>query len=220
MEEVCLTGTAMEYFGEKRCGFRAGAKTGTAQVDTEINGVRYQRGDGYYYGSMVTYLPADNPRYTIMTAIFTKRQSGKTYYGAGLAGPVQKKVATFLYNRDSNYAQEIADEEHHASEIKGGNIEKIRKVASEYGGKYSSESRSGWGEYRAKEGEKMQIAERSISEMVVPNVVGMGLDDALYLLEKCGLMVEISGYGKVVKQSLAPNTKVANMDKRINIILK
>ena len=220
MEEVCLTGTAMEYFGEKRCGFRAGAKTGTAQVDTEINGVRYQRGDGYYYGSMVTYFPADNPRYTIMTAIFTKRQSGKTYYGAGLAGPVQKKVATFLYNRDSNYAQEIADEEHHASEIKGGNIEKIRKVASEYGGKYSSESRSGWGEYRAKEGEKMQIAERSISEMVVPNVVGMGLDDALYLLEKCGLTVEISGYGKVVKQSLAPNTKVANTDKRIKIILK
>ena len=66
----------------------------------------------------------------------------------------------------------------------------------------------------------MQIAERNISEMVVPNVVGMGLDDALYLLEKCGLMVEISGYGKVVKQSLAPNTKVANTDKRIKIILK
>ena len=220
MEEVCLTGTAKGYFGEKRCGFRAGAKTGTAQVDTEINGVRYQRDDGYYYGSMVTYLPADNPRYTIMTAIFTKYQSGKTYYGADLAGPVQKKVATFLYNRDSNYAQKIADEEHHASKIKGGNIEKIRKVASEYGGKYSSESRSGWGEYRAKEGEKMQVAERNISEMVVPNVVGMGLDDALYLLEKCGLMVEISGYGKVVKQSLAPNTKVANTDKRIKIILK
>ncbi len=220
MEEVCLTGTAMEYFGEKRCSFRAGAKTGTAQVDTEINGVRYKRGDGYYYGSMVTYFPADNPRYTIMTAIFTKRQSGKTYYGAGLAGPVQKRVATFLYNRDHNYAQEVADDRYYATNIKGGNIEKMREVASEYGGKFSSESRSGWGEYRAKEGDKMQIAERNILEEVVPNVVGMGLDDALYLLEKCGLIVDISGYGKVVKQSIAPNTKVAHTDKRIKIILK
>ena len=220
MEEVSLTGTAADYFGEKRCAFRSGSKTGTAQVDTEINGVRYKRGDGYYYGSMVTYLPADNPRYTIMTAIFTKRQSGKTYYGAGLAGPVQKSVATFLYNRDRNYAQEIANERYFASEIKGGNIEKIRKVASEYGGKFSSDSRSGWGEYKDREGEKMQIAQRNRSEEVVPNVVGMGVDDALYLLEKCGLTVEIAGYGKVIKQSIAPNTKVAGTEKRIKIVLK
>ena len=170
---------------------------------------------------MVTYLPADNPRYTIMTAIFTKRQSGKTYYGAGLSGPVQKKVATFLYNRDRNYAQEVADDKCFASEIKGGNIEKIRKVASEYGSRFSSESRSGWGEYKSNdEGNKMQIAKRNIQETVVPNVVGMGLDDALYLLEKCGFAVEIAGYGKVVKQSIAPSTKVASTEKRIKIVLK
>ena len=220
MEEVSLTGTAAEYFGEKRCAFRTGAKTGTAQVDTEINGVRYKRGDGYYYGSMVTYLPADNPRYTIMTAIFTKRQSGKTYYGAGLAGPIQKKVATFLYNRDRNYAQEVADDKYYTTNIKGGNIEKMRKVANEYGGKFSSESRSGWGEYKEREGERMYIAERKISEDIVPNIVGMGLDDALYLLEKCGLTVDIVGYGRVTKQSIKPNTKVANTEKRITITLK
>ena len=220
MEEVCLTGTAVEYFGEKKCGFRAGAKTGTAQVDTEINGVRYKREDGYYYGSMVTYFPADNPRYTIMTAIFTKHQSGKTYYGAGLAGPVQKKVATFLYNRDRNYAQEVSNEKHYASEIKGGNIEKMRKVASEYGGKFSSESRSGWGECKANGEEKMQILQLNTTNCTVPNVVGMGLDDALYLLEKCGMVVDIVGYGKVSRQSIAPNTKVANTDKRITITLK
>ena len=220
MEEVSLTGTAADYFGEKKCSFRTGSKTGTAQVDTEINGVRYRRGDGYYYGSMVTYLPADNPRYTIMTAIFTKRQENKTYYGAGLAGPVQKKVATFLHNRDLNYAQKVADEKHYTSDIKGGNIEKMRKVAGEYGAKFSSESRSGWGEYRVKEDNKMRITQLEISENVVPNVVGMGLDDALYLLEKCGLAVDISGYGRVVKQSIKPNTKVANTEKRITITLK
>ena len=220
MEEVSLTGTAAEYFGEKKCSFRTGSKTGTAQVDSEINGVRYKRGDGYYYGSMVTYLPADNPRYTIMTAIFTKRQSGKTYYGAGLAGPVQKQVATFLYNRDKQYAEEIAEGDYHASNIKGGNIDKMRKVAAEYGDKFSAESRHGWGKGTIGEEGKLKISAIDTKSGCVPNVVGMGLGDALYLLEKSGLTVDIIGHGKVVKQSISPNTAVANTNKRITITLK
>ena len=220
MEEVSLTGTAAEFFGEKKCSFRTGAKTGTAQVDSEINGVRYKRGDGYYYGSMVTYLPADNPRYTIMTAIFTKRQTGKFYYGASLTGPVQKQVATFLHNRDRQYAEVVAKGEYNASNIKGGNIDKMRKVASEYGDKFSTESRHGWGKGSVSEEGKLQISTLETREGSVPNVVGMGLDDALYLLEKSGLTVEIVGYGKVVKQSLSPNTAVATTNKRITITLK
>lgn len=219
MEEVSLTGTAAEYFGEKRCSFRTGAKTGTAQVDSEINGVRYKRGDGYYYGSMVTYLPADEPRYTIMTAIFTKHQTGKFYYGASLAGPVQKQVATFLYNRNRNYAEAVGNEKHYATDIKGGNIEKIRKVAGKYGDDISTESRKGWGvckEYDSKH----HVAQLEINDGKVPNVEGMGLDDALYLLEKSGLTVSIVGCGKVVKQSIVPNTTITDSNKRITITLK
>ena len=220
MEEVSLTGTATEYFGEKKCSFRTGSKTGTAQVDSEINGVRYKRGDGYYYGSMVTYLPADNPRYTIMTAIFTKRQEGKSYYGAGLAGPIQKSVATFLHNRDQQYAEEVADGDFRALSIKGGNIDKMRKVANEYGNKFSTDSRHGWGKGSVDEDGKFQISTLDTKSGSVPNVLGMGLNDALYLLEKSGLVVDIVGHGKVVKQSINPNTAVANTNKRITITLK
>ena len=220
MEEVSLHGTAAEFFGEKKCSFRTGSKTGTAQVDSEINGVRYMRGDGYYYGSMVTYLPADKPRYTIMTAIFTKRQTGKSYYGASLTGPVQKQVATFLYNRDRQYAEEIADGDFHASNIKGGNIDKMRKVANEYGDNYSADSRHGWGKGSVSEEGKLQISVIETKNGCVPNVVGMGLNDALYLLEKSGLTVDIVGYGKVVKQSLSPNSAISNTNKRITITLK
>jgi cell division protein FtsI (penicillin-binding protein 3) len=218
MEEVSRTGTAAEFFGEKRCKFRTGSKTGTAQVDSEIDKVRYRRGDGYYYGSMVTYLPADNPRYTIMTAIFTKRQTGKFYYGASLTGPVQKEVATYLYNR--TYTEQLAEGEAFASEIKGGNVEKMREVAGEYGKKYRADSRDGWGVCSQREDGVLHIAELNVENGVVPNVIGMGLDDAIYLLEKMGLTVAIEGYGKIVKQSIAPNTPVANTDKRIKIELR
>jgi cell division protein FtsI (penicillin-binding protein 3) len=42
----------------------------------------------------------------------------------------------------------------------------------------------------------------------VPNVVGMGLRDAIYLLESKGLQVRIVGRGTVVKQSVNAGAKI------------
>jgi cell division protein FtsI (penicillin-binding protein 3) len=222
LEDVSRVGTAKEFFGEKVCPFSSGSKTGTAQVESIINGQQYRRSDGYYYGSMVTYFPADNPRYTIMTAIFTKRQTGKKYYGAGLTGPVQKRIATYIYNRDLNYAREITAKSHcFASDIKDGNIEKIYTVASEYGAPMSSNCEGGWGKSESsKDGKSIKVSQIGIAEHVVPNVVGMGLDDALFLLESCGLAVEVIGQGTVKKQSINPNTMVNKVGQKITITLK
>jgi cell division protein FtsI (penicillin-binding protein 3) len=40
----------------------------------------------------------------------------------------------------------------------------------------------------------------------VPDVKGMGLRDAIYLLESKGLTVRVKGVGKVVRQSVTPGT--------------
>ena len=42
----------------------------------------------------------------------------------------------------------------------------------------------------------------------VPDVLGMGARDAVYLLEKSGLRVNLTGSGKVVSQSFAPESKL------------
>jgi cell division protein FtsI (penicillin-binding protein 3) len=42
---------------------------------------------------------------------------------------------------------------------------------------------------------------------LVPDVVGMGAKDAVFLIEKCGVRACISGTGKVVSQSIAAGTK-------------
>ena len=220
MEDVSAIGTAKEHFGSKKCNFRSGSKTGTAQVDTEINKVRYYRKDNLYYGSMVTYFPAENPKYTIMTIVLTPKQTGKSYYGAGLAGPVQQKVATFLYNRDHNYAERVGKEKHYTTSVKSGNVEKMRKVAGKYGDKHSAEERDGWGKCTEGKRGEMHIAQLDIEEGCVPNVVGMGLDDALYLLEKSGMTVEVIGFGSVIKQSIAANTVITKNNNRITITLK
>ena len=44
--------------------------------------------------------------------------------------------------------------------------------------------------------------------MLIPDVTGMSLKDALYLLENVGLRVKPIGYGKVLRQSIAPGSPV------------
>ena len=41
----------------------------------------------------------------------------------------------------------------------------------------------------------------------MPNVVGMGAKDAVYLMERVGLRVQLYGRGKVQSQSIQPGVK-------------
>lgn len=217
LEEVALTGTAKEYFGEKATTFRVGAKTGTAKVAQ--GAIKYS--DGYYLGSMVTYLPADKPRYTVMTAIFKRRGGGRTVYGAGLAGPVQKRIATFLYNRDTNWAGEVADSdtEHYPTDVKGGDIAKIRKVASRFSPRTTYDDRTGWGRTKMESDATVAITTLDESRNTMPDVIGMGLSDAIFILENRGLKVAFTGSGRVVGQSVAAGTGIRRGD-RVTLKLK
>ena len=51
-----------------------------------------------------------------------------------------------------------------------------------------------------------------ISADNVPELTGMGLRDAVYVLENLGMKVKVEGAGKVVKQSLRPGTIIDNQE--------
>ena len=53
----------------------------------------------------------------------------------------------------------------------------------------------------------------------MPSVIGMGLRDALYTLEKCGLEVSFRGAGSVVEQSIPAGHDIAQGD-QVEIELK
>ncbi len=196
LENVALGGTAEAYFGIDATPFRVGAKTGTATI---AMGSKYS--DAYYLGSMVTYLPADNPRYTLITAIYKKKGSGSVY-GATIAGPVQKRVASYLYNREREWAERliVSDVKQLPLDVKGGNIEYIGNIASHFDLVSAYTSPTGWG--TTKTGiSSINITSTTADKRVIPDVMGMGLADALYLLESRGLEVTFTGSGKVVYQS-------------------
>ena len=214
LEQVALTGTAEGFFSEEQVPFRVGAKTGTA---TSAKGVGYK--EGYHLGSMVTYLPADNPRYTFITAIYKKKGKG-SIFGATVAGPVQKRIATYLYNREEQWAQRlmVGDVKQLPIDVKGGNIEHIGNVASRFDLATAYTSPTGWGTTRTGIN-SITIRSTTAEKRVVPDVMGMGLSDALYLLEDRGLMVSFSGSGKVVYQSIDSGTTLHQGD-RIKIRLE
>ena len=56
--------------------------------------------------------------------------------------------------------------------------------------------------------EKVLMSSTVVSSKTVPNTVGMGLKDAMYLLENNGLNVVVIGRGSVTKQSIAAGTKI------------
>lgn len=201
LEEVALSGTAKYYFGDTT-RFRVGAKTGTAKFAQ--GDIHYS--DGYYLGSMVTYLPADNPRYTLLTSIFTRRGNGSTYYGAGLAGPVQRQVAAYLAARDPvKRSPAPKTGEGVPPPPKGGDVAQIRKVASRYDIPLQGDLKRGWGRIaRDSAGLRLQAADDRADR--IPDVRGMGLKDALYLLESRGLRVRFSGRGAVREQTPAAGT--------------
>lgn len=204
LEAVCTEkgGTAARFFSDTT-RFRVAAKTGTAQVTDPTSSANY-------LASMAAYFPAENPRYTVLSVIATRSQAGKTYYGASLAGPVVKRLVDYIYYRGHDWYRplESSGERHFPQRIKGGDIRQIRRVADRFAPKVESDSRSGWGRVRVDSLSHVEVASLAVDPGIMPDVRGMGLKDALFLLENRGLRVAFSGGGSIVQQSVAPGSRI------------
>jgi cell division protein FtsI (penicillin-binding protein 3) len=65
--------------------------------------------------------------------------------------------------------------------------------------------------------DSLLLERKTIPERRVPSVVGMGLKNALYILENLGLTVEVDGVGKVALQSIRPGTPALRQTIRITL---
>lgn len=204
LELVCTQGTASLYFKDST-RLRVAAKTGTAQ----ITDARSREGR-YYLGSMVAYFPADNPRYTVLTTIETRAQPGKAYYGGPLAGPVVKRMVDYIYNRNRDWYGRV--ERHggrcYPGHVKGGDIAQIRRVADKFSPRASFDQRTGWGRARVDSLSNVIITSLPPETGTMPDVRGMGLKDALFVLESRGLKVRFSGVGAVTQQSIPAGARI------------
>jgi cell division protein FtsI (penicillin-binding protein 3) len=59
----------------------------------------------------------------------------------------------------------------------------------------------------------------SLYENIMPDLTGIDLEDAVYILENKGFKVKFEGFGKVIDQSIAAGTELTN-EKQITLTLR
>ena len=175
-------------------------KTGTAVIADENRGYK-SGGVKKYQASFVGYFPADKPEFTCIVVIVGPK--GK-FYGGSVAGPVFRGIADKVY---ASYLEPVADSIPPYAEVpvvKPGLKDDVLLFAQELGLKTQSQNLTA--EHVAVVNDTMTVFVTGITNLpgTVPDVVGMGASDAVYLLEKEGLATRINGFGRVFRQSLIP----------------
>lgn len=211
MKAVVTEGTARKALAG--ISFSVGGKTGTAHVSD--GAIKYAH--GVYQATFVGYFPADNPQFTCIVVIRTKPHAA-SHYGGTLAAPVFREIATKLYAMyvEKKDASIYATTKDSSGFFYAGYATDIKNVFRSMNITYrDSVAQNSWTSVYANNYQPVMKAV-TLRNKVMPNVRGMGLKDALYLLENMGLKVAIRGKGKIRTQSVAPGTALA---KGITVIL-
>jgi cell division protein FtsI (penicillin-binding protein 3) len=134
------------------------------------------------------------------------------YYGNLVAGPIFKEVADKVYANSLQMHEELNEQKFFAASAtpysKHGNKKDVETIFAELGISVKSKARDVEWVVTSTQDTSVTIAPRSITENLVPNVVGMGLRDAIYLLENQGLRVKITGSGMVKNQSISAGARI------------
>ncbi len=186
MESVVENGTAK---GIKTDKYKIAGKTGTARFGYTRN--KFE--EKHYRSSFIGYFPADNPKYSMVVMITDPK---KGYYASEVSAPVFRAVSDRIYATMIDTAKAI---------VKPKNFVMMEKVKPMMQADKDIISK--------KLPIKNLLPQKNIAfrvgENVVPDLTGMGLKDAVFLLENMGLNVKISGRGVITKQSIAPGTHIA-----------
>jgi len=197
MEGVVEQGTATNL---KNSNYKIAGKTGTAQIAKDNRGYR-QGARISYQASFVGYFPAENPLYSCIVVV--NAPSNGVYYGNIVAGSVFKEISDRVYAtrfyRDFR-AENKKDVKPTAPEAGNGYNDDIDEVLGNLKVRYRRTSSDNWVATR-ESGDTIRLSSVKIKEGLVPDVRGMSLRDAVFLLENSGLRVKYSGKGRVLRQS-------------------
>ncbi|MEN8203589.1 MAG: penicillin-binding protein [Bacteroidota bacterium] len=215
LEGVVDSGTAGNLANSH---YKIAGKTGTAQLALDKEGYT----EALYMASFAGYFPADNPKYSCIVVV--NARSRQIYYGNLVAGPIFREITDRIYVREfemhGNRELLASEQAIQAPYSKSGSGEALES-AFEYLdlSLVPAEQDTRWVSTKSTP-EGVILSSRPIPHELVPNVVDMGLKDALYLLESKGLKVAVDGRGTVRKQSIRGGSRIRNGETiRLNMSL-
>lgn len=195
--------------------FKIAGKTGTALV---ANGSRGYA-DKIYQATFVGYFPADHPKYSCIVTIKNKPHAARIY-GASVAAPVFGEVAHKLYAQSFEKVipqspRPVLDS---TLQIKSATTDGLKTIFAKLNLPVNLGTTTQPYTHAAWNHNTITFQPINTAKGTVPDVRGMGLKDALYLLERSGLKVKIEGKGRVISQSITPGQPV-NQNQMIAIQL-
>ena len=215
LEGVVKNGTAKNVYNNE---YKIAGKTGTAQK--LIDGRYSQR----YYTSFAGYFPADNPKYSAIVVIDSPK--GFAAYGGDISAPVFKEIADKIYSQDLELNNRVNENTYLASNgnggfpyIQAGKVDELQMICNRFGisNHMNGEFTDSFVKSSPQNKAILWKANKTDSP-TVPDVEGMSLRDALYVLENKGLRVVYQGKGRVRGQSISPGSPVGNGNV-INLVL-
>ena len=178
-------------------------KTGTAVTALDNHG--YNKGNKIYQASFMGYFPSQKPVYTMAVVIQNSMES-KLIYGADVSGKVFKEISDKIYARylsTQQFKESVNRDtvQYHYYGMKN----ELNSIFNQLNLPFVDSAVGGfWRSMQMKDNAAIfNLPETANSPaLIIPSVVGMGLKDAVYLMENKGLKVMASGRGRVFGQSL------------------
>jgi cell division protein FtsI (penicillin-binding protein 3) len=206
MEGVVLEGTAR---GIRPKDYTIAGKTGTAW---KFKNGQYTK---TYSTSFCGYFPADRPKYSCIVVVDSPKNG--RIYGADVAAPVFREVADKCMARDQASQRpllaRVPPRKTPVPLVRAGLQDEIALVCQKMGLAGQTQATGGEEWVRAAFNTETDTAFRARTVALVPNktaarpgrmpdVRGLTLRDALFLLENRGLKVRSTGTGRVREQSV------------------
>ncbi|MBK9270173.1 MAG: transpeptidase family protein [Saprospiraceae bacterium] len=199
--------------------FNISGKTGTAVTNYYVTGLENKQ----YQASFCGFFPSENPVYSCIVVIYNPTQGG--YYGGQAAAPAFLKIADKCMRNQSKMAGFINDQPkplltNDVLPVGNHGFSKDFEVLFHHIGlPFRGGAKNEWVRTIANK-DGIYTLPQQLSEKRVPDLKGMGLRDAMYILDRQGVSASISGLGKVVWQSIEPGMFWLDQDRRIEIQLQ
>ncbi|HNK29079.1 MAG TPA: penicillin-binding protein, partial [Ferruginibacter sp.] len=200
----------------KDSSYQIAGKTGTAV--TALNNKGYNKGNKIYQASFIGYFPAEQPRYTIAVVIQNSRES-RMVYGADVSGAVFKEISDRIYGSYLSTRKFTANPKADSTAYYyHGAKDEFVSVLNYLNMPFMDSASNGYWRYAQVQNNKGLLKlKNETAAATIPDATGMGLKDAVYLLENAGLKVTATGRGKVISQSLLPGMPL-NKSQTINLV--
>ncbi len=187
--------------------FHISGKTGTARMAFEGGG--YERGGlRQYQATFCGFFPSENPEYSVIVVLYSGKTAG-SFYGATQAGPPFLQIARFIYANTPAWNEKLdgSQKNHKRSnpDVASGMGEASKRVLASIPVTNRNEIISGINNNRwvtfSSDTNAVSVEPLEMAKDSLVSVKGMGLKDAIYILENQGYKVKFTGHGKVVSQT-------------------